>query len=1039
MHKIFIIDWQENALSVLTDCLAKDFFKNSGRLDNLEIVFPHRRPSRYLQKILAKHPRIAKPLILPRMASIDDWVTSLSSDLSEEGFFLNADTLEQVGLLFNIVQEMGKNGFPKMASISADLGEFFPWGIRLAKLLEELFLNGLKADDLENLGQEVLPTAAAILENLQFIQSEYRKALLERGLTTTGLLHELAAANLLEIEKKLAGKKILLCGVYALRRCEERIFHYLWKQGLAEIVWHTDPALADGFPAEQRSIAHGTEEHLAWKKRWRATCKLIEKNENLSPGKSQKPLFFVGHDLHSQLLAFQNELSSALEQEKAQSGFAEQEKSIAVIIPDTSMLMPVLHHLPQVEVNVSMGYPLTRSNLGILLETIFSLAASRTEDGKYPWKELIHLIRHPYLGMLGSPASDPGSSTVLAASSFRSLLHMLEGEIRQGSVFFDPKGWRPFRETASKTIEGKDFLIGESELNLFDELIDRALIAFENLGCLKDAAQALSDLLEFFLHDKVFGPIWEKFPLDSECLYRLADRIIPALKNSTIASTSLDIQKISSIVKELISEERVPFDAEPLLGLQVLGPLETRFLNFDRLFVIGADDDLLPGTPISDPLLPDSLRGLLNLPTSRSRDLMAAQTFHRLIKGASEVYIFYGGTRASAGIGGNKEPSARSRYVEQLIWEIDEQKEINSTELIKSVPLPLFGIPATRKGVKKTDVILKTLRQRLKKEPLSATFFDDYLFCPLHFFFKYILHLKPTLEVAEEGDQGEFGSMVHEILKEFFSPFVGRQLSRSDLDPNKLKSLYRDGLRKTSFFRQIGPDLALILEKTGEIRLERFLNELPSGSANSLSNELQNPDTPSAGGLFILALEKKLTENINYENNLLRLQGNVDRIDRRKDEILIIDYKTGKTKASDYQGWQNKELFDCLATWEDPEGGAVQDVEDPLFLQLRASIKSVQLPLYLFLLLECEDFQPISAEKINGTYVNLGEDGKESLFFPAKTIPETKREIISTHLPELLNFILTHMLYTDSFIPTPGNQCAHCFARKACAAKASRF
>lgn len=138
------------------------------------------------------------------------------------------------------------------------------------------------------------------------------------------------------------------------------------------------------------------------------------------------------------------------------------------------------------------------------------------------------------------------------------------------------------------------------------------------LGGLADALSGLCDtLLVYGSGNDEDGAgngkadIWSRFPIDAECLFRLMQRVIPALKDNGMADTPLPWPLMQAMLLELVRAERVPFEADPLTGLQVLGMLETRLLRFSRVFLVDVTDDRLPGAPIRSPLLPDSLRALL--------------------------------------------------------------------------------------------------------------------------------------------------------------------------------------------------------------------------------------------------------------------------------------------------------------------------------------------------------------------------------------------------------------------------------------------
>lgn len=207
-------------------------------------------------------------------------------------------------------------------------------------------------------------------------------------------------------------------------------------------------------------------------------------------------------------------------------------------------------------------------------------------------------------------------------------------------------------------------------------------------------------------------------------------RVIPALKDNGMADTPLPWPLMQAMLLELVRAERVPFEADPLTGLQVLGMLETRLLRFSRVFLVDVTDDRLPGAPIRSPLLPDSLRALLGLPDTRNREQLAAYTFHRLIAGADEVWLYWQeGVETSGLFDGKKQ---RSRLVEELIWQEEQargQRLKPGREPLRTAALDVRPPVRVRKVVPKTPAIREQIAASLK-HPLSATRLDAYLTCP---------------------------------------------------------------------------------------------------------------------------------------------------------------------------------------------------------------------------------------------------------------------------------------------------------------------
>lgn len=289
---------------------------------------------------------------------------------------------------------------------------------------------------------------------------------------------------------------------------------------------------------------------------------------------------------------------------------------IAVALAHSGALLPVLHHLPRKDCNISLGYPLERSLLFRLLETVLDARNRRQPNGTTHWKTLADLVRHPYLRLLEANGI-----------SLRDIFQNMETRLRNGSRHAD----------AHAVAEGAadDFFAASSLPNVAEampairELLNRILrdtmdtwARVHTLGGLADALSGLCDtLLVYGSGNDEDGAgngkadIWSRFPIDAECLFRLMQRVIPALKDNGMADTPLPWPLMQAMLLELVRAERVPFEADPLTGLQVLGMLETRLLRFSRVFLVDVTDDRLPGAPIRSPLLPDSLRALLGLQT----------------------------------------------------------------------------------------------------------------------------------------------------------------------------------------------------------------------------------------------------------------------------------------------------------------------------------------------------------------------------------------------------------------------------------------
>ncbi|BBD07225.1 PD-(D/E)XK nuclease family protein [Desulfovibrio ferrophilus] len=953
-----LIDWRSDCIGALIDLLLE---RTGGDMRDTLVIFPHQRPRRHLMERLGRDPRFSKPLFLPNMVSVNEWLPGLRRIIDPRPL-ITAGPLDRAGLLYGVVENLRREGRGLLGNLPLEREHFFPWGRLLADLMEELARHGITPANLSHMTSEVQELPAALLEQLGDISAGYEAALAERGWTTPGLDARAVMTHADKAATQEQQRTVFIVGFYALTGAEEAIFKALWQQG-AEIILHTDPALAER-PAQTHWACA---EHVRWLRLWDTEI------QHFGPDMgTRRPTlrFFEGFDLHSQLSRLSDELDVS------------ERSDTAVVIPDTSCLMPVLHHLPEKDVNISMGYPLSRSSLFRLIETVLRLQETAAEPGRYYWREVIALIRHPYVKML-----EP-----LPGVPVRGMLRELERFVRRGGKYLDPREWEPDWESLPEGALPPG-VSPEHAMEAVRSVLNGCLDAFESASTLAELGQALLTLARTLVPEHGVEN-WHRFPIDAECLFRLSSAVVPAITDSSISHDRYGRSVLFSILRQLLEAERVPFEAEPLTGLQVMGMLESRLLRFSRVMVLDATEDKLPGTPAYDPLLPDPLRSLLGLPDGRHRSLVAAYNFHRLIAGADEACIFYQSGADGAGPGAGK--AVRSRFVEQLLW--DEEKRRGQVvqpdgKLLTSITLPVAGIPEVQYGIDKTETIQNKLDHVLRTTDLSATFLDSYLHCPARFFHERLTPLREPDEVSEAGDPAGLGQLVHAVLNEFFHPYLNQRMDISSLDPRPLQDLFSERLENEEFFRQMPYDMRRGLVASGRQRLARFIDE--------------------SGDTTILALEKRHQANLDMDGTLLTVHGFFDRVDQRPEGHVILDYKTGAVMPPAQSLWSDTEFWQEILAWR--AGDA-----DPLPL-LAKRLNSVQLPLYSWLFLQDKGAAPH-----NAAWVELRDNGQERSLFGPKVGEETRETAVCEYAPAMVRFVVRHMLSCSRFEAMPGPRCTYC-------------
>lgn len=1040
--------WRDNFLHHLIDHAIE---ATGNDLARACFIFPHSRPARYITEILKTDRRVRRPLIMPGMFAVSDLFSRLRAQASPEALW-KAGMLDRVGLLLDVVRSRG--ALPGGGAFPTDDARFFyPWGLRLASLFEECLTHGKIPANLPHLEDQIAPFAARLLEELSAIFDGYVLGLEERGWTTPGL-DAYMVVNALSQSGSLPGdlfrgKQIILAGFHALTGTEDTLFKYLWESLGATVLLHTDPDIID------QKQHWSCDELLRWAKRWKTRLVCAPPPASVPEADRQRPeiRFCEGFDLHSQLATLKDELAKTAPspEHDADGLFA---AHTAVVLPESGLLTPTLHHLPATDVNISMGYPLGRSSLFRLLDTIFSLQENKTEGG-YHWRDVVGFIRHPYIKMLEPPLGEGAAGKNIAGENtdnsprrtLRRELHALEQVIRQGeNVHIRPdeviegliealpparvtgagvRGGQPPGEPGNKPDNKTDYsasdkadapgaALSRESLSFIRSVFQTCLEGFATLLTPSDLALALEGASRLLLEHG--GDLWLRFPIDAECLYRLLQSLIPELARSALSHEPLAKETLFSLARELMDKERVPFEASPLVGMQVMGMLESRLLTFRKVIVLETTEDLLPGSPPADPLLPESLRPSLGLPHTKNREQVAAYNFFRLLAGADEALLLWQEGGDAKGLEDKKKK--KSRFVEELLWRHEQEYGKLFSHKSSEGPLTVLScaistMPKERRAILRTGGADSLMRNFLEG-PISATALDAYVQCPARFFLTRLLGLDTEKEPEAAEGPKSIGIFFHNVLQDFYQERLGQNLpAGKDMPPSifdELAETFAAHLAHEDLETRLPADVYAMLSASGKIRLERYLKGQP--------------------GTRVLSLEKKLTAPFEFfamPGQRFTLTGTLDRLDMREGGPVIIDYKTGKSiPGINGKVWADTPFWERLSAWT-PEQQNGADGPDPLLIELARHFDSVQLPLYMLLY-----SLSYNEDAANAAWVHLADDGREVSLFDKKMKDSELASTIALRIPELTGFILRHMSLCRNFTPQPGPHCDWCSVKASC-------
>jgi ATP-dependent helicase/nuclease subunit B len=821
---------------------------------NCIVVFPGKRPAHYLRRELGK--RVGGSFVPPRLFSIDQFVDYLCTDclgLTKS----TLDPLDAAAILYGL----HRTGEERIGGKSFDsLDAFIPLGLRMFAELEELQIAGISARRVES-----------TLTVLNKFYRPFYEEVEHRGYTTRSLKYRLAAES--DLAPGLAGlSTIVLAGFFALTGSEKVLFSKLAQLDNVLLLFQN---------------GRGVEKHLRELDVLGAESVGPSEPPETGLGRERKIWYYKSPDSHGQAFAVAAKLNELLER-----GHALDERTV-VVLPTSDVLFPVVHHalslLPENGYNISLGYPLTRTPVYGFFESLFDVVASM-KGGKVYAPEYMKFVLHPYTKNV---TFGPGADVT------RVLFHVIEEQIAQtkSRMFFSLDSLEDdaplLQQAATRAAGVREGVTGEElqdHLRFIHDRTIRKLLAISNVG---DLSRRCTEILTFLDGHSTakHHPYFRRY---AEAMIEALARLDTSLLRESAFAEAPDY---FALLRHSIRSVEVPFPGTPFGGLQVLGFLETRNIRFDRVFLLDANDGILPRSGSAANLIPRSLRESLGLPTQRDQDEIAAYYFDLLVRGAQEVHLFYV----------ENDRNIRSRFIERSLWEKQQEERSEDVELlVESVRYGVALANELPRPVPKTDRMLTDLMQF----KYSATALDTYLRCPLKFYYAYVLRLEEREEISGEIDRADLGKFVHRVLSVLFAGTVGRILTREMLRPQEVDRV------------------------VAELFTETFGTEFHGGSylmRKQIINQL---------GRFLLeyqvpALEKEtirivsLEERVEVTSRGYIFKGFLDRVEERGTQTMIIDYKTGSDDRF------LKIRFDRLSLEDRKSWGG--------------SIGSLQLPLYVLL------------------------------------------------------------------------------------------
>ena len=847
--------------------VASLFYEKWGaEVSRLAFVFPNRRTGLFFQKYLSEVADI--PLFSPTILTINDLFIQLSGKQS-------ADRISMLFTLYDI--------YIRQSGSTETFDEFLYWGEMLLNDFDDidkymanarmLFSNVTDLREIENdfdfLSDEQIAAIRsfwssfyprgdtpnqqqflAVWQVLYDLYEEFRATLTAEGKGYEGMIFREVVESMERGESPdLPYEQIVFVGLNALSVSEERFLAQLQKRKIADFYWDyvsdkvTDPDNKASYFVSRNRKSFPSSMKLPPEEKVKTEIEVI----GIPSG--------IGQAKHVYTL-----LSDWCKEAEMSS---EEALRTAVILPDEHLLIPVLNAIPEQirRINVTMGYPLAGTPVASLIEYILALQKNVRYIDRNPlfyFRDVLPVLNHRYI-LSTSPEI---ISSLVKEITENNKIYISHTELEKTpllEILFTPvTGVEAFSDYLIKVLE---------ELNK----VMSALSDEEE----EDAPQRTNDLeQEFIFH-----------------YFTTVNRMKEVMKDARI---EMKIDTFFRLLKRVTDTITIPFHGEPLSGLQIMGVLETRALDFDRLIILSMNEGIFPQRKAANSFIPYNLRRGFGLPTYEHQDSVWAYHFYRLIERASHVSLLYD-TRSNG-----LQTGEVSRFVHQLHYHYEvPMRDKLVVYNVSSSKTPPLAVPKREDIMRRLDAYRKG-----GSKAISASAINTYLDCPLKFYFSVVEGIREEEEVSETIESDVFGSILHKVMEELYKPFQGKMVT-VDL----LKAIRKDTALLTGV---IARAFASEFFKTEVVRSLTGQNYLIGEMIRKYVEKILERDGKLTPFVYIES-ERKINGLISLsDHSEIRLKGFIDRVDEVLDAIRIIDYKSGSgtTTFSSIESLFNKEEKD---------------------------------------------------------------------------------------------------------------------------------
>lgn len=841
-------------LEKIASVIIQDY---SADLVNTTIILPNKRAKVFLIEALKRETK--QTILSPDIISIEDFVQNVASIRSVDSIELLFEFYE---VYLSVTDKQHQQSFELFANwaktLLQDFNEIDRYLLDPKHVLS--YLNDI--EDIKKWGIEV-ENKTKLLENyidfwklLPLYYTSLYEHLLNKSIGYQGLIYREAVNNLNHFSNTISNRTYVFAGFNALNAAEEKIVQHLLALEQGKIYWDADQTfLNDPYHDAGLFIRRFKE---SWKH-----YKLHPFEWIVDDFSQSKNIQVIG----TPKTIGQAKLAGSIIEQLINENPNTSLDKVAIVLGEENLLLPVLYALPSSvgALNITMGYSGKNNPSQILIAKLFKMhtnALSRKgESYVLYYKDVLDVLTHP----LVEPYAKAGNLVKI---------------IKENNYTFI---------THNRLIE-----LNSNPSKLFQLLFQK----WEK-GAI-DVLETISELLilikENFSNDNEEEKIAKAFVF---AIFKVINKLI----NYYSKHKHIDnINTLYAIYKQIVDVAEVSFEGEPLRGLQIMGVLESRVLDFDTVIVTSMNEGKFPAGKSQNSFIPYDVKKELGLPTFKEKDAIYTYHFYHLLQRAKNVYLIYNTENDGLDAG------ERSRFITQL--EVEKKTKHNLTFDIYNPVLPTTAYKTT--VIPKSEAVMERLKE-IAVAGFSPSALTSYIRNPIDFYFQKILRIREVEEVEENIALNTLGTIIHETLKALYDPFVGKFISETDIT-NCFKLLDDEVLKQFK-----------LVYKEGEIKKGRNLLAFEVAKRN-ISNflKMELETIKNGDAIQIIALEKT------YERLLehpalpfpVRIKGNVDRIELRNGKVRIIDYKTGKVEKANV----------VLKSWN----GLTQELKNDKIIQVLA-------------------------------------------------------------------------------------------------------